>query len=132
MIDHLLKFTNETAAHIALDPLGFGGIDPDSGSAYWDGSRVLAGQRVILSEAVTDNEGEMITPPMLADGHWVTVSTDALDERITALPFGACRIAYDRAAGTVFTAADLDLDMMRDARVEPTWTGVTYPFRRAA
>ncbi len=132
IVDHLLKFTNETQAHIALDPLGYGVVDPDTGNPLWDGSRVLPGQRVIVTEAVVDAEGNVVSPAELADGHWVTVSTTGLDDRLTSLPFGACRIAYDRASGIVFVAADLDLDVMRNARVEPTWSGVTYPFREAA
>lgn len=124
MIDHLLVFQSETAAHVALDPLGFGGADPETAQNFWDGSRVIAGLKVYTPG----------TPDVVLPGFWVAIGLRTLSEVLRDLPGNACRIIADREAAVRgesflrYVSPAVNPAELATVKVEPLFAGATYPF----
>jgi len=94
MIDHLLTFANETAAHALLDPLGFGSDD------NWDRSRVDPGVKLITADAVWDNSDPenpvLVTPQEVVSGFHVTIALPDASTVLDGLPGPVLRVAENR------------------------------------
>lgn len=124
MIDHALRFSDETTAQTAL---------PAFYATAWDGSRCIPKQTITTSPAVWDNTDPMhpvlVTPATTLSGFWITIALDSLSQDLVSLPNGALRFAFDRdAQAFVHRAQDLNLALLATAKIEPVFAGVTYPF----
>jgi len=101
MIDHLLTFANETAAHTALKKLGFGSVDEES-NVVWDRSRVDPGVKLILADAVWDNTDPenpvLVTPQQVVPGFHITISLPEASKALHAT--GAVQVVENRTKAT--------------------------------
>lgn len=128
MIDHLIRYETQEAADALVEQYG-------ASRAYQP--------RVILQDAVWDETDPdnpvLVSPEVTASGHHVWVVLDALDEALRDLPDNACRLIGDRAAcGPEATwqdvllhhAADVTVEVLESARVDPVPAGADYPWRK--
>jgi hypothetical protein len=115
MMDHILVFADEAAAHAALDSLGFGQT-PDR-----DRSRVIPGL-------------EVSTPDGVLPGFWTAIALAGASDDLKALPNDACRLIADRDAAAlgqlfiVFVSPAVDPAVLASAHAEPVFASSNYPF----
>jgi len=97
MIDHLLTFPNETAAHNTLSKLGFGSVDADS-NLVWDRSRVDPGVKLITADAVWDTSDPpvLVTPEQVVPGFHVTIALPRASRRLHRIAGRALRVVENR------------------------------------
>jgi len=125
MLNHFLKFDDEAAAKEAL---------PDYvQDGEWDMSRTLPGQRVVLARAVWDHADPdnpvEVTPEQVLPGWYVTVSLSEVDATLRDQPAHACRLIGNSETGElVYTAPDLDTNLLITAIIEPVPAGAHYTF----
>lgn len=121
MIDHILNFASEAAAHTALDPLGYG-----SGGTTWDASRTIAGMSVVSAEAVWDMKDPakpvLTTPEQKLSGFWIMIALPAEAAGLKAL--SAMSQTRDREAKTVAN----DKGAVGAYRLAPVFAGSKYVF----
>lgn len=128
MKDHVLNFPTETAAHAALDALGYGGIDPDSNTPYWDQSRMIVDQWVGIP-AVMDGD-EITKPAQRLPGYWLTIALPEVSGDLTAMP--ECRFVADRklsspgAPSFAYLAPNINAALLAECVVEPQFFGSSY------
>jgi len=103
MIDHILTYVSEAAAHTALDPLGYG-----SGGTTWDTSRVVPGVIPITVQATYNQDGTVNTPATTLSGFWILIALPTLNNTLKNIAGGACRLIVDRSiVGSTLTQAKL-------------------------
>lgn len=128
-IDNLMRFEDAAAARAAL-------------ASRWDDLSGWAGDviepvAVVYTDAVhgepdpETGDTPLITPAVVADGHWMIVVTDGPDPDL--LGREECRLATDRAAaaaGEPFGLVCREEAATIDAvlRIEPLFGGSSYPF----
>lgn len=128
-IDNLMRFEDAAAARAAL-------------ASRWDDLSGWAGDViepvvVVYADAVhgepdpETGDAPLITPPVVADGHWMIAVTDGPDADLLARD--ECRLATDRAAaaaGEPFGVLCREAPETIDAvlRIEPLFGGSAYPF----
>jgi hypothetical protein len=125
MLNHFLKFHDEAAALTALAAYTINGA--------WDLSRVIPGQRVVLARAVWDvsdpDNSVLVSPEQTLPGWHITISLPVLEATLRDLPDNACRLIGDSDTGVlVYTAPDLDTDLIATAIIEPVPAGARYSF----
>ena len=98
LIDHLLTFPNEDAAHAILKSLGFTSKDEED-NIIWDRSRVDPGVSLITADAVYDTSDPpvLITPQQTVSGFHVTISLPEASEELDDLPDKVLRVAENRS-----------------------------------
>lgn len=129
MIDYLLRFTDEPTAMTAFGPQSSGETEPRP--AAWmdqEGRTIMTVQvyRVL-------NPGDDETPPVqeFAEGYWLAVATNQVDEEIWNHPAAVHETDREAAARgdnpilrTRFTAEQIALAW----KVSPVWAGSDYGF----
>lgn len=124
MYNHFCMFADEAAA---IGALGAHGQQAPDGW-QWDGSRVTAGQRVILSRGVWDysdptNPVEIAAEQTLP-GFSITITLPDVDVAIRDLPGNACRlIGHAATSAIVYTAPDMDATVLSTGIIEPMPAG---------
>lgn len=123
MVDHLLTFASEAAAHTALDPLGYG-----SSGTIWDTSRCIPNVAIVTAEAVFSN-GVLVTPAVVKPNWWIMVSLPSLDSTLQGLS-GSISAIFDRDAGTrVFVTPNVIRAIaLSSIRIAPVFCGSQYTF----
>lgn len=118
MIDHILTFVDEAAAHTALDPLGYG----DAKTGAWDTSRTITGLSVITAEATYDKNGNLTSPETKLSGFWIMI---ALPLEATGLKvLAALSQTRDRESKIVSN----DKGTISGHRLAPVFAGSNYIF----
>lgn len=139
MYDHILKFSDEFAALVALEPLGF--TRTTQAGIEWDTSRVLPGVALVTADAVWDYEADpypvVTTPRAVLPGYFVVIALDTVSEELKEVSGSACRLIADAEAASddeefiVWMAPNADLGALATVlRVEPTLAGRKYDFTR--
>jgi hypothetical protein len=126
VIDHLLTFATEAAAHTALDSLGYG-----TGGTSWDLSRVNPNIQIITAEAVWNNATNpptLVTPAVVKPGWWIMISLPALDATLQGLGGAAAILDRDGAVRVWVTATALQAVSLASARIAPVFCGSQYAF----
>jgi len=126
LVDHVFAFTSEAQAKEALSTH----VNQDN----WDTSIGIYGQTVTITPAVWDNTDPMapvlVTPAVTAPGWWCSIALPTL--RYTQLPqlrFAMQRNEDESIPSTmIYQAADFNAALFATAKIEPVFTGVTYPF----
>lgn len=109
--DHLLMFLDEAAAHAALDPLGYGGFDPELG-AWWHTGCVLPGVPVTLP---TGPSGERV--PIAA--FFVVVSLTEWSGVLQNLAGNVCRVIANQEKGEPeWVSPDVTAEVALGTRIE--------------
>lgn len=117
--DHLLMFSDEAAAHSALDPLGYGGTDPEGG-AWWHGGCVQGGIPVTLPSGPNGERVQIAA-------YFVRVSLPEISAALKAIPGNACRaIGIQETGEPVWLAADVTAKVALAARPEIVPCGSGY------
>lgn len=119
--DHLLMFSDEAAAHSALDPLGYGGTDPEGG-AWWHGGCVQGGIPVTLPSGPNGERVQIAA-------YFVRVSLPEISAALKALPDNACRaVGIQETGETVLVSPDVAPEIAAATRVEVVPCGSGYDF----
>lgn len=119
--DHLLMFPDESAAHAVLDPLGYGGFDPELGTWWHDGC-VQAGIPVTMPSGPNGERAPI-------DAFFVRVSLVEINDALIALPGNACRaIGIQETGESMWLASDVTVDVAMHARPEIVPCGSGYSF----
>jgi len=128
VIDHILTYASEAAAHTALDPLGYG-----SGGTTWDTSRVVPGVIPITVQATYNADGTIKTPATTLSGFWILIALPALDNTLKTIAGGACRLIVDRSmVGSTLTQAKLysgpapNTSQLLTSWLNPIFAGSSY------
>jgi hypothetical protein len=124
-MNHFFHFDDESSAKQTLTAYMMDG--------EWDTSRVIPDQRVVLARAEWDDSDPenpvQLSPELTMPGYFLTISLPLLDEALRDLPGGACRLIGDSGTGVlVYTAPDLDTDLLATALIEPVPAGAVYTF----
>jgi len=127
MIDHLMRYTDETTAMDALSAHTIEGIEP--GVRQWDASYVfpdVKAYRILGTETVEDGMGGTYEREIrdLLPGFFVLI---ALPERDSLLDGDSCVLIGDRDAGTVLYTITTPADLAT-LYLEPMPAGSNYPF----
>ncbi len=102
MIDHLVGFPNENAAHGVLQSLGFS-FRNEEDNIVWDRSRVDPGVRLITADAVFDttvNPPVLITPEETIAGFFISIALPEASDELEGIPGNALRLIENRGLAT--------------------------------
>lgn len=125
MLDHVLMFVNEDAAHDALAAYG-----QRTAEGWQWAAHVIAPQKAVTARAVVefvDGVLEVTTPEQTIPGFFLTVSLPELSEALRDLPDNACRLIGRRADGAIiYTAPDFNPVMLTSVILEPVPAGSRY------
>lgn len=127
MIDHVFCFTSEETAKAALTDYCREG--------NWDTSVGIYGQTVTITPAVWDNTDPMapvlVTPAVTAPGYWCSISLTEYKPEFAEIADTALRFAFDCDTQTfVYTAPNIDMNLLQTATIEPVFAGHAYPFNQ--
>lgn len=119
MIDHILTFENQESCPF---PQGAGPCWDDNGLTYMP---VV----VAMSDAVVDDDGEMVAPAVFAPGYWIVVRARERVAEIEALS-GHCLTTDSElaAAGEPFIYVSKFQPETMLGRIGPVFAGDDYPF----
>ena len=126
MIDYLLTFADAAARSAAFPPPVESPHAP-----CWDAMGGTSGPvRIVVSDTVADQDGNVITPAVYGAGFWQVVRTAERSPDIEALP--NCMLATDgdlAAAGQPYVHFCRLAPATIMGRVEPVFAGDGYPFQ---
>jgi hypothetical protein len=126
MFDHFLKFNTEEEAIVTLPTYG----NETENIWHWNENHVIPNQHVVLSRGVFDSNGNIETPEIKLPGYYMTISLGEINITLKDLPNNACRLIAERATGNlVYTAVDLNANLISTAIIEPVAAGSTYNFQ---
>lgn len=122
--DHLLMFADEAAAHAVLDPLGYGGFDPEIG-AWWHGGCVQAGIPVTLPNGPNGERVQIAA-------FFVRASLSIRSATLENLSGNACRaIGIQEIGEVVMVATDVTAEVALAACPEIVPCGSGYGYLRS-
>lgn len=111
--------------------------EDEDGNRHWK-AHCVPNIKVVLKDAVYDEDGEVVEPAETVPGWFLWVSTREFDEGLRNLPDNACRIIADRGAYKagkeflVYVAPDMDTEIFETAKLRPIVAGADYPFGEIA